>query len=222
MEIGTTDSQSSSLQFVYTRMFLIFISAWHAMFRVSINAIDCFLKFFKFFVWSMGNSFQLQQMYDNSTAVPSSLKAVHKSLNIRDDFMCYVVCPSCHSIYEYRDCIIHRSNGSKESKRCCHIQYPNHTQVSLRTKTCDTVLLKKIKTKSGYRLQAKKTYAYMPLKKSIGRLVARKDMLDMCEKWRSRQQSIPSSYMGDVYDGNIWKAFSSPEFTSLFLISIEC
>ena len=70
---------------------LVFISAWHAMFKVSINAINCLLKFFKFFIWSMGNSFQLQQLCDVGSAIPSSLKAVHKSLNIKDEFICYVV-----------------------------------------------------------------------------------------------------------------------------------
>ena len=221
MEVGTSTSRSLSPQFVYTRMFLVFISAWHAMFKVSINAINCLLKFFKLFIWSMGNSFQLQHLCDVASAIPSSLKAVHKSLDVKDDFICYVVCPMCHSIYEYEDCVIHRSNGLKESKRCCHVQYPNHPRVSLRTKTCDTVLLKKIKSKSGYHLQAKKTYPYMPLNKSLGRLVARRDMLDICEKWRSRQESIPNSFMGDIYDGDVWKVFSSSEYQN-FLNSPNC
>ena len=69
-----------------------------------------------------------------------------------------------------------------------------------------------MKTKRGYSLQAKMTYPYMPLKESIRRIITRKDILDSCEKWRSRQQNIPSSYLGDIYDGNVWKRFSSDEF----------
>lgn len=123
---------------------------------------------------SLGNSFQLQQLVEISATIPSSLRTVHKSLVIKDEFICYVVCPSCHSIYEYEDCIICSANGLKESKRCCHVSYPKHTHVSLR-QSCNTVLLKKIRTKYGYRLQAKMTYPYMPLKKSLGRIIARKD-----------------------------------------------
>lgn len=33
-----------------------------------------------------------------------------------------------------------------------------------------------------------------------------------CEKWRSRQESIPSSFLGDIYDGRVWKAFCSDKY----------
>ena len=108
--------------------------------------------------------------------------------NIQDD---YVVCPSCHPINEYDDCIEYSANHQKVSKCCCHIKYPNHPRKN-------TILLKKIKirTKSGYCLKAKMTYPYMPLKKSIERIVRQKDILDKCEKWRSREASMPSFCLG--------------------------
>ena len=34
-----------------------------------------------------------------------------RSAQIKDEFVCYVVCPSCHSIYEYEDSIIYKANG---------------------------------------------------------------------------------------------------------------
>ena len=151
---------------------------------------------------NLGKSFQVQQCVDISTAIPPSLQAVHKSLNVDDDFICYVVCPSCDSIYEYNDCVIFHANGSKESKRCCHIKYPKHPRVHCR-QSCNAILLKRVNTKTRYSLKAKKTFPYFPLKKSIERIVSQRGVLEICEKWRERQQHIPDSYLGDIYDGEI-------------------
>ena len=90
MEISTGDFTPVN---GHIRVFLIFLTVWYAIFKVSINAINCFLKFFKFFILSLGNSFQVQQLCDVGAAIPSSLRAVHKSLNIKDEFVCYIVCP---------------------------------------------------------------------------------------------------------------------------------
>lgn len=147
------------------------------MFKVSKNAIDCLLRFLKYFLKILGNAFQSEKLIEVSDEVPLSLRALHKSL---DSFINYVVCPSCHSIYQYVDCISYGLNRSKESN-CSHIAFPNHPRPSFR-KACNTVLLKKVRTKSGYCLQAKVTYPYMPLIKSVGRIIARKGILDSCEK----------------------------------------
>lgn len=159
----------------------------------------------------MGNSYQLAQLTNISAAIPPSLNEVHKSLNVKDNFICYVVCPSCNSLYKYDDCVTLYANGLKESKRCCHIEYPKHTLASFRKK-CDTVLLAKQNTKTGYKLKARKTFPYLPLKMSLERILSQEGFLEMCEKWRERQQNFPNSYLGDIYDGEGWKAFTTEEF----------
>ena len=48
-------------------------------------------------------------------------------------------------------------------------------------------------------------------KKSMGRLVKRQGFLESCELWRKRSNLIPSGHLGDIFDGRVWKDFSSPE-----------
>lgn len=102
-----------------------------------------------------------------------------------------------------------RSNGQNESKRCCHIAYPNHPQLS-RRKRCDSPLLKKVRRKSGYLLQPFKVYPYQPLKSAITQLINTPGFLESYEKWRGR--NVPNGYYGDVFDGKVWREFMSPEY----------
>ena len=133
-----------------------------------------------------------------------------------DTFEKYVVCPKCHSVYHYNDCINKQRYGASTSKLCRHVAYPNHPQQSRRT-SCDTVLLKSIKTKQGVSLQPYKVYPYHSLKASISRLVSRPGFLEDCEKWRNRSTQVPSSFLGDIYDGCVWG-----EFNSVFLGAPYC
>ena len=48
----------------------------------------------------------------------------------------------------------------------------------------------------------------MPLSKSQKLLAKRPDFLAACEKWRDQQCSLPTSYLGDVYDGQTWYDFN--------------
>lgn len=54
----------------------------------------------------------------------------------------YVVCPSYSVVYEYKDCVRTLSDGTTESKTCCHVATSNHPQRSRRA-ACATLLLKK-------------------------------------------------------------------------------
>ena len=108
----------------------------------------------------------------------------------------------------YKDCV-ENNVGVKVSKKCHHIAYPNHTQRS-RRRECGTQLLKRVKSGRGYKLVPLKVYPYQSLEKSLQRLVRREGFLDACEHWRGRSQSVPSSYLGDVYDGHVWHEFNSP------------
>lgn len=91
------------------------------------------LRFFKYFFLILDRAFRSADLINASSTIPSTLGTVHKNLGIADDqwFIEYVVCPSCNSIYEFKDCII-TANGKKESKTCCHIPMPNHPQISRR------------------------------------------------------------------------------------------
>lgn len=135
----------------------------------------------------------------------------------KNDFQTFVVCPLCHSIYDYNQCFEIKF-GHKESKLCNHVSYPNHPQRAHR-KSCGATLLKKVRKKGGYDLEPFMIYCYKSLRYSIERLVQRKGFIDSCEKWRNRQ--VPDDYSCDIFDGDIWRSFSSQE-KEYFLSNPHC
>ncbi len=174
------------------------------------------LRFLKFFLLCIGSAFHCEMLLKAGEAFPVSLVGLHKILRVtKGNFVNYVVCPMCSSVYVYQDCIISRTNGLNKSKLCCHVSQPNHPQKS-RRKECGTALLKKVRTKSGYCLKPRKVYAYMPLKKSIARLVKMKGFVESCERWRYRPTSS-ESYLTDVYDGLVGKRFNSADLNFFLL-----
>ena len=67
--------------------------------QVSKSAIDCLLRFMKYFFKVLGDAFHSEPLIEVSAEVPSTFATLHRSLGINDSFVKYVVCPSCHSIY---------------------------------------------------------------------------------------------------------------------------
>ena len=52
-----------------------------------------------------------------------------------------------------------------------------------------------------------KRYCYRSLKKSLELLLIRDDFENNCEKWHNLEKDL--EVLADIYDGNIWKTFSS-------------
>ena len=103
------------------------------------------------------------------------------------------------TIYESDDCIEMSLIGhQKESKRCRHVHYPNHPRASSRT-LCGSLLLKKVRCKSGYKLSPIKFYPYKCLRKSIEQFVKREGFLENCEKWR--KWIVSEGFLCDIYVG---------------------
>ena len=137
-----------------------------------------------------------------SEQIPLTIHCAYKKIGVKNnDFISYVVCPACNTVYEYENCVV-KVAGKKVSKDCCHVAYPNHPQVS-RRKTCGAKLLKTVKNGSGYNLIPIKVYLYFPLKKSLQQIVSRDGVLSACEKWRKRARFVPDTHLGDVYDGRV-------------------
>ena len=146
-------------------------------------------------------------LQDLMSKFPQNIRAAQQLLwqERKTDIIEFVVCPKCHSVYSYEDCVITRA-GQKESKVCSHVAYPDHPQLR-RRKACGTVLLKRIKVKSGYKLIPIKCYPYQPLSHSFTYLVNKEGFLQSCEKWRHRLALIPSTHLSDIYGGRVWRDF---------------
>ena len=180
---------------------MIFLLAWQAFFSISDAGLAMAILFFHHF-------FRLLASLDTGSTVlrsfanlwPKSTNSLHKTMNVSgNEFTEYAVCPKCHSIYDY-------DPSSTETKICEFIQFPNHTHKS-RRRPCNTPLMNKVKTKNGFVLKPKKIYCYQSLISSIKRLFLKPGFADQCEHWRKRCSEGSVDYLGDVYDGKVWKDF---------------
>ena len=93
---------------------------WQSAFRISNAAMTSLIRFLKYFIQIVGHAFQINKMNLLADNVPLTLKGMQRSLGLenKDWFVEFVVCPKCHSIYEYKDCVVRLANGGKESKLC--------------------------------------------------------------------------------------------------------
>lgn len=164
----------------------------------------------KYFLLLIDKAYQCDSLLPDAQNSPVSLQSMHRLTGLtRKSFIEYIVCPRCESIYEFEDCIQYKSGGKMESKTCCHIPEPHHPQRARRS-ACGAVLLKTPKTKKKSKLRQVKVFPYRPLKKSMHELLNRSGFLQKCEHWR--EVCMPDCYLGDVYDGEVWKTFNSSEY----------
>ena len=188
---------------------LFFLFFWQSIFKVSNNAFTSLLRFLKYFFGVLGRAFTSQPLLDFSNQVPVTFKDALSLSGIScSDFIEYVVCPSCHSVYELEDCFDHVA-GELRTKNCHHVAYPNHPQLSHRQQ-CAAPLLKMVKAGKGQKLIPIKVFPYMPIRKSFEALAKRPGFIALCEKWRYRPH-VPT-YLSDIYDGRLWHEFQAANF----------
>ena len=88
--------------------FFGFLLLWQAAFNISNTAISTFMKFFKYFILSLGRAFHCDSLSSSSKELPVTRETVVQLLYGGDKgYREYVVCPKCDSLYEYEDCIKH-------------------------------------------------------------------------------------------------------------------
>ena len=121
-----------------------------------------------------------------------------------NNFIKYVVCPSCHSLYHLNDCF-EVNSGKRTPKVCSFIAFPRHPHQQWHF-PCGARLLSEVKLKSGKsKYYPRKYYCYKPISESLASLCKRKGFLPACETWRLRD--IPEGMLCDIYDGQVWKDF---------------
>ena len=131
-EDGLLDNSTSPASSNPVWILLFFLLYWQVVYKVSNNALTSLLRFLKYFVCMVGRAFGSPHLEEFSRQVPISLKDAYSRCGIASrEFIEYVVCPCCHSVYEYEDCI--QSVGGETISKCCrHVSYPNHPQPSRR------------------------------------------------------------------------------------------
>ena len=78
---------------------------------------------------------------------------------------------------------------------------------------CGELLMKSVKGRSGISiLRPYKVFPYQSVKEAIKNLISRNGFLENCEHWKTRQHTIPSGMLGDVYEGKVWREFHEEFF----------
>lgn len=119
-------------------------------------------------------------------------------------FIKYVVCHQCHSLYDELDCVM-KSGTNLCSKKCHFVPFPNDPMAAFR-KQCDRPLMYAVE-RSKVQFKPYKIYAYQSLRDAVSHLLRRQGFLEKCELWKEQQRN--PDFLFDVYDGKVWKDFSS-------------
>ena len=106
---------------------------------------------------------------DFAQSVSRDIKLLQRTIVVnRSQFIQYVICPKCHSVYNPDSCIITEGNR-KESKCCQHISFPNHPQLAHRSK-CSKPLMKTVRGKK-HNISAFQIFLLPQFEKSTSRYV---------------------------------------------------
>ena len=192
-------------------LYTFFLLMFQTLFRLSDTALNVLLSFFAMFFCSLSRiSLVFPQAFLDG--LPRNVKAARNlASSNRNSLQHYVCCPSCHFIYEKKKCIVQGENGEMESLRCTYTKFPNHPQLHRRTK-CNTLLMKKIKLTSGkISLQPCLVYCYKSVIESLQELISRSTFVEKCELWRKTSTGIEEGLFPDVFNGQIWQDFLSPD-----------
>lgn len=115
---------------------LLFIFSWQCGFSVTDSAVDMLVKFLSRFFWIVGTFDENGIVAKISKGFPNTLYKLRKQLGLMDsdDFVKYVVCPKCKTLYNYKDCVERRC-GRKVSARCRFIPWSQHPHRNKRGKS---------------------------------------------------------------------------------------
>ena len=182
----SVDVQSSSnsdsvhsLNRAFTRCLVILLAYFWTCFCISDNGMEFLLSGLKRLFDLFGES--SNWLAGLAITFPGTLYRFKKQVGLaKDKFKKYVICPKCHSLYEFDDCY-HKIGLFNKSKTCSFIKFANHRQ-PWRRRPCGETLLKEVTLKDNTkRLYPHKIYCYQSLIESIKRLVKRPNFVDRCE-----------------------------------------
>ena len=198
-------AQSTAVYSPLIRLYIFVLFMFQTLFRISDNALDVLFKFLSMFLKTVGQKISsLPQSFVD--CLPNSLNSAPKGVeNNQNKFDRYVCCPSCHSLYHIRECVLRGTSGKLQSNKCSFIRFPSHPQPQHR-KPCDTQLMKEVKCRSkGVSFYPRFVYCYKSVIESLQQMLEQPDFFEKCEQWRKKQHK--SGVYADVYDGEIWKQF---------------
>ena len=156
------------------------------------SAIEFLIKFIVTLLCVLGRLSAF--VHDVQVCFPHSLHTMRKRFPDDIHFSRYPICPKCNRLYHSYKCCIQKTGSRWSSKRCIHIQFPNHPRTE-----CNTLLMKTVHLRSGKTiLYPLKVYSYSGLKSTLQNLLMRPSFVNNCEHWKSMPAS---NILSDIYDG---------------------
>lgn len=146
----------------------VMLAKWSYKYNITQNAFNSLLKLIGLFFSALSNLYPLLQPV--FSLFPVSLHLFKKVLHINENnFVQYVVCPSCHSLYDYKNCFDHL----KKPKTCSYVRFPEHRMLAHRS-PCQSRLLAEITLRSGcHKFYPLKFYCFRSISDSLVKLVGR-------------------------------------------------
>lgn len=197
------DKRSSPLNLV--KWICAFICFWQGACCLPDAAVEWLLRFLKVIFQLIGA--HSTYVHALAAALPSSLYLLWKLMEFdQDNFVKYVTCPACNTLYTIKESVI-TTAGQTKSLKCTFVRFPNHPQ-KWRRKPCGEMLMKKVTLQSGKEVfYPRKIFCYKNVIQSLKCLLDQGDLQELSEHWRKR--SIPEGFLTDITDGRIWKEFGA-------------
>lgn len=181
------------------RLYTTALAYWASVYNVSDACLKFILKFFILFC-NVCATF-MPFLKNIALELPNSVYKLNTRMGLRHhNFIKYVNCPTCRSIYSYTDCF----DQQGAPKQCTFIKSANHKHKNKRIR-CGSELMKRVTLKNGTVYYPRKVYCFRSLKQSLKELFARRDFVKLCSFWMN-WNSVPGYYR-DIYDGRLWKTF---------------
>ena len=176
------------------------IMLWQTVSGASDRAIQSLLSFLRSLLIVIADTLGYNVLSYLMKSLPSTLYAIRRFLGIdRERYSKYVVCPTCHMLYDYADVLRLKA----VDPRCKHILWPNHSYHHMRKK-CGTKLLSEITKRPTLIYTVASIISYLEI------FVSQPGFLSLCNEWR-KLKTLPG-YINDIYDGQIWKELASSDY----------
>lgn len=192
-EIVSANSEQNKSSRSIVWWIVLFINVFQTLHFISDQAIMWLLKFIWTLLTFLGAYSPI--IAKASEKFPSLLYLRDKFNAWKDNFLRYIVCRKCHTLYKYRDCI--EVVGTKSKGRLC-----SHSSFS---SVCNGSLVKEVVTLSGsIKFYPHSVFCYKSVIDAMQEFVNRAGFADACESTRGL---YTRSGICDVYQGQIWKDF---------------
>ena len=177
--------------------FVLFILLWQANCKISDNGLEWLLRFMFQFLHLLGVTCQCDYLVRFCSMFPTSLYVLRQLVKLdRDDFVKYIVCPKCSSLYDPGDCT-QRIGGRIVAKSCTH----KAIEKGKGAKECGAKLAQRVILSGGKEhFYPYKVYCFNSVINQVETMLKRPNFAEKCEQWRQRDVKLTVStvmYMMD-------------------------